>query len=235
MSGMVHVCCLGGNKTFTPIAVGLGYKYGARLPHVVHSDLYFADQNWHKPERRRYMEYISRYRPVMATVLDLEREEQLPEVLDWAEEAAQHADKVLVIPKYDGGIAKLPRTINGKPIVLAYSVPSRYGGTTVPVEEFAGWPVHLLGGNPFKQRDAYLALSRASEVISCDGNYHQKQATRFCQFFLPEGMKGARNRFWPTLKEFDGQKWPGPNPPAEAFRRSCIAIMDFWRQTLEGK
>ena len=49
------VYCAGGNARFAQIAIDAGYKYGARLPATVYHPVYFADQDWHAPDRARYM------------------------------------------------------------------------------------------------------------------------------------------------------------------------------------
>lgn len=94
---LVVIFCSDGAPRWTPIAIEHGYRYGAQLPGTVypeHGPLYFADQDWRAPRRDRYMAELARLRPTMATVLDWEREQQLPEVLEWAEEAAQYVELV---------------------------------------------------------------------------------------------------------------------------------------------
>jgi len=182
------------------------------------------------PDRAAYMAALAEHRPYMATVLDLERADQLPEVLGWAEEAARHVQVVMLIPKASGVITRLPRRIGGADVRLGYSVPTRYGGTFVPVWEFDGWPVHLLGGSPHKQ----MALRRYMDVVSVDGNMSSKMATKFCGFWVPGTARYASDRWWPTLLEADGVRWgDGSNSaggPDEAFRRSCENIMRAWRK-----
>lgn len=206
-----------------------GFRYGAQLPGTVYGPLHFADQDWRRPNRAAYMAALARHRPAMATVLDWEREEQLGEVLSWAEEAASHVARVLLIPKVIGGIGRLPGRVGGADVVLGYSVPSRYGGTDLPLWEFAGRPVHLLGGSPAQQMQAWAHLAPMAEVVSADGNYAGKLALAACQFYSPRPVAGASNRRWPTLAEADGRRWEG-NGPCEAFRRSCDSIMAEWRR-----
>jgi hypothetical protein len=192
--------------------------------------LYFADQDWRKPNRTRYMAALAEHRPTMATVLDWEYEEQLPDVLDWAEEAAQYVERVLIVPKVVGGIPSIPRRINGRDVVLGYSVPTKYAGTPVPIWSFSGWPVHLLGGSPHKQIDVYLHMQPIADVVSIDGNMHNKMATERCAFW--RRRPGSKGR-WIVLQEADGQKW-GNDALYEAFRRSCENIMAVWR-SLNGR
>ena len=222
------IYCAEGNRALAGIAIEAGFRYGAQLPGTIYFPLFFADQDWRKPNRAAYMAALEKHRPVMATVLDWERPEQLPEVLNWAEEAAQHVERVLIVPKVVGGIGQIPRRIGGRDVILAYSVPTRYGGTQLPLWEFAGWPVHLLGGSPQAQMQAWAHLTPVADVVSVDGNYASKMAVRYCQFWMPGTARYARNRYWPTLREADGDTW-GRDAPHEAMRRSCTNIVLAWQ------
>jgi hypothetical protein len=149
---------------------------------------------------------------------------QLPEVLAWAEDASRFVRVVVIIPKVSGAIDCLPRSIAGAEVRLGYSVPTRFGGTCVPVWEFAGWPVHLLGGAPHRQ----MELARYLDVRSVDGNMAQKLAVRWCQFWCPGTAREASNRWWPKLSEVGDYRKEGA--PYEAFERSCRNIRDAWRR-----
>jgi hypothetical protein len=227
MSGPTLIYCADGNQRFAEIAIQAGYEYGAQLPNTVYFPVYFADQDWKNPDRKRYMAALAEYKPSLASVLDWESPEQLDEVLSWAEEAAQYVETVMIIPKVMGGIPRIPRSIGGKPVRLGYSVPTKFGGTSLPVWEFHGWPVHLLGGSPRVQ----MRLTHYLNVVSVDGNFALKMATRNCQFFDHTGTsRHAKNRYWPTLKEAHGAMWDGGDAPYEAFERSCKNIMKAWRR-----
>jgi len=191
------IYCADGNPRFAQIAIDAGFRYGARLPGTTYHPLYFADQDWKNPDRRTYMAELAAHKPHMATVLDLEREEQLPDVLAWAEEAAQFVEVVVIVPKLFDAIAHLPRAIGGAEVRLGYSVPTRYGGTFVPTWEFAGRPVHLLGGSPHRQ----MEMCHYLDVRSVDGNMMNKMAARHCQFWVPGTARYADNRWWPTIRE----------------------------------
>jgi hypothetical protein len=226
------IYCADGNARFAEIAIEAGFTYGAQLPRTVYFDPAFVDQKWRNPNRAKYMAALAQYRPRIATVLDWERQGQLSEVLEWAEEAAQFTETVVIIPKVWGGIARLPRQIGGKPVRLGYSVPTGFAGTSVTLWEFMGWPVHLLGGSPLTQYQ--LSQYCGLNVVSVDCNYHQKIATRYNQFFEPIRVNYARNKNWPTLREANGgRKWGDgsatADAPYEAFRRSCENIMKMWR------
>lgn len=228
------IYCASGNKRYAEIAVSHGFLYGGQLPGTVYTEiapLYFADQDFKKPRYLAYKRCLARHNPPLATVLDWEEMRRLGEILMRAEEIAKHCQEVLIIPKVVGGIKYLPRQVAGKPVRLAYSVPTGYAKTDVPIDEFGDWPVHLLGGSPLKQ----LELSRLLNVKSADGNYAQKMASKWNQFFVPDGSaRYARNRFWPTLREANGGvNWGDGSAvagaPYEAFERSCKAIMQMWR------
>jgi GNAT superfamily N-acetyltransferase len=159
----------------------------------------------------------------MATVLDWEREDQLPEVLRWAEAAAEYvAETIILIPKVMGGIDRLPRQIGGREVRLGYSVPTKFGATGIPAWEFAGWPVHLLGGSPHRQHD----LTRYMDVRSVDGNYAMKLAQRNAQVYSSIRLPGAHVQRWPSLVEaYQRIEW---DAPAAAWELSCINIRAMW-------
>jgi hypothetical protein len=209
------IYCAAGNRRFAQIALDAGFRYGAQLPNTIYHSPYFVDQNWRKPDRNRYMTALATHKPHMATVLDLERDEQLPEVLDWAQEAAAHVQVVVVIPKAQGIIAHLPRFINGTEVRLGYSVPTRFAGTEVPVWEFTGWPVHLLGGSPQNQ----LRLARYLNVQSADGNAAQRAA-----------LTGIE---WRRGKWGRGQADLGTDMPYHVFATSCRNIVAAWQALSE--
>lgn len=221
------IYCADGNRRFARIAIEAGFLYGAQLPKTIYFAPYFADQDFKRPRYTGYIRSLRKWKPYLASVLDIMELRRLDEYLMRAEEVSQFCEEVMLIPKVNGIIKQLPREINGKRVRLGYSVPTRFGGTTVPVSEFQDWPVHLLGGSPNKQ----FELSKEMNVVSCDGNYAQLMS-RYNQFFYPERYHPARNPIWPTLLEFHGEKWGDgsatADAPYEAFRRSCKNIMAMW-------
>lgn len=204
------IYCAAGNSRFAQIAIDAGFLYGAQLPNTIYHPPYFVDQNWRKPNREKYMAALALHRPHIATVLDLERDEQLPEVLAWAEDAAAHVQVVVIIPKAQGIVADLPRTVGGAKVRLGYSVPTQFAGTELPVWDFVGWPVHLLGGNPQNQ----MKLARYLDVRSIDGNAAQRAA-------LSWGME------WRAGKWERGARYASDGP-YYAFAASCRNIRQAW-------
>lgn len=183
------IFCLGSNRRFMPIARAAGWWAGARLPATLyesHYPLAFADQNWSAYQRallrsprsaavRRaaYMHAVAVARPIMASVLDWERPDQLSEILDWAAEIAPHVEHIMLIPKVVNQAERLPDCIGGKPVVLGYSIPTTHGGTRCQLSEFDGRRVHLLGGSPRQQiQAAQLLIEKGpnARLISADSN-----------------------------------------------------------------
>ena len=217
------IYCASGNARFAKIAVDAGWLYGCQFPGAAHPEvapIWFADQDWKKPDRTKYMAALKKYRPARATVLDLERDNQIDEVLDWAQEAAQWVQSVVIIPKVCGIIDRIPEQVSGVDVVLGYSVPTRYGGTFVPVWEFGNRPVHLLGGSP----QAQMKLCHYLNVVSADGSMASRMATTRCQFWTNGNGTVGNDRYWPNLTGW------GKDAPDEAFRRSCVNIMAAWRK-----
>ncbi|MFA6270734.1 MAG: DUF6610 family protein [Candidatus Paceibacterota bacterium] len=230
------IFCAGNNADFMDIAIDAGLLPGVRdVDHVTHRP-YLTDQDWKRPDFDRYEALLAEHRPHIATVLDWERRAQLDEVLRWAEMAARYVQIVVIIPKVIGGIAQLPHTVGGKPVRLGYSVPTQFAGPydierynlIVPLSEFANWSgkggVHLLGGSPQSQMHLYRRLGN---VQSVDGNMILDRANA-CQFWAYPPIQGAKNRHFPQLQEAGGEsyKW---DANAEAFRRSCVNVMQAWR------
>lgn len=217
------VYCAAGNARFARIAIDHGFLYGAQLPHTsFYFPLWFADQDWKVPRRAAYMRALAQHRPYLATVMDLEHPAQRQEVLEWAEEAAAHVSEVLIIPKYSGAIRTLPTHIGGKAIRLGYSVPTSYGGTTVPVLEFGAWPVHLLGGNPRNQ----LRLAADLNVVSADGNAIQRAAL---------WNKIFDGHAWVRAKKYYGRHIWERDLIYRCFEESCQNLMAMWRDFYDSE
>ncbi len=227
------IYCADGNRRFAEIAIRRGYLYGAQLPNTVYFPPAFTDQDWRgfkkakTAERRaelrkRYFDTLERYRPRLATVLDWELPEQLLEVLDWAEQAAQWVtEAVIIIPKVVGGIKQLPREIGGKQVRLGYSAASSFSGTPVSLGEFRGWPVHCLGGSVSVQMHVARTIPT---TLSADGNYIQQQARSLCQFYSPSFR--AKNNQWPKLSE--AGIYTKHDSPYLAFELTCIGVPMAW-------
>ena len=225
----MQILCAGGNKRYVEIGFMHGFMHGARLPNQSehYASIFFADQNWKTPNLDAYLKSIKKYRPYLATVRDWESKKQFEEVMEWGKAISPFVRKIIIIPKVLQGIPRIPPTIGGKEVVLGYSIPTSHGGTTIPIEEFEGWPIHILGGSPQKQISIWKQLRKKSRVISCDGNYMLKLA-RNNQFWSPKAIKSAKNRFWPQLQEV-GAGMITHDSNYEACRRTCESIKNSWQ------
>jgi len=217
MTALIY--CAAGSSKFAPIAIRHGWLYGAQLPGFVYHAPHFIDQNWRKPDRVKYMRALEEHRPALATVLDFERPEQYAEVMAWAKEAAALvSEAVIIIPKVVGSIPDIPQSIGGRTVRLGYSVPTRFAGTGVPVWEFAGRDVHLLGGSP-QQQMKFAQHATGARVMSADGNYAQKVA-RWGKVCIGKGEQ---------LKDI-GNPEIQTDIPYCAFEISVINIRNAWQR-----
>lgn len=221
------VYCAGGNPRLSQIAYDAGWKLGMRsdestldLPQV------FIDIDYKRPDWQRHVEVVAKYRPKYATIPDLSEsevsEEDVERALRQREELAQYCEIPLVVPKLAGQLAMLPPDV-----AIGYSVPSSYGGVKFGIWEVAqyleGRRVHLLGGSPKKQIEAYLQLSPYSQVMSADGNYAQRQAVRFGEYW--------ERHCW---LEHPGVKSKQKDIYYEAWQWSCENLLAYWRGIASG-
>jgi hypothetical protein len=178
------------------IAVLMGMAYGfqsggtacANAKANGYHKVAFVDNEYTAYRHDVHLRDVKEHRPKYATVRDAMTEEQcraagieyfpLSRILDWAEELAEHADNVIVIPKYDC-LDDIPEKF-----VLGYSIPTSHGGTPLSWERFKGRRVHLLGGSWSKQLSYLAALG--DDVVSLDMNYVYKTAM-WGSFVTPEG------------------------------------------------
>ena len=183
-------CCL---------AVQAGLKYGIQSAHYrlcpyTHElsgrhEVAFIDNDYFNYEHSKHLAAVKELKPKYATVRDVMTEEQcaaagmeyysLGVILEWAEELAEYAENVIVIPKYDC-LDKIPDKF-----MLGYSVPTSHGGTPLPVEMFKGRRIHLLGGS-WKNQLAHMA-ALGDDVVSLDTNYVQNIAKQWGEYIDPEG------------------------------------------------
>jgi hypothetical protein len=159
-----------------------------RLPGV---RLGFMDNEWHDYDHAAHLAAVAETKPKYATVRDIMTREQcekagvdfysIPEVLDMAAEVAEHADNVIIIPKYDC-LDQIPEEY-----VIGFSVPTSYGGTPMPASALRGRRVHLLGGSWNNQR-SYLDIL-GDDVVSLDNN-HLLRVCEWGDFTYADGSRG---------------------------------------------
>lgn len=171
-AGAVGLCC---------VAIRFGWLYGTNSTHAccaladhwkMHR-LAFLDNPYRLYDHDEHAAMVREFRPKYATTRDAMSEEQcaaagieyypIEQIIEWAHELDEHADNVIVIPKYHEAVEQIPEQF-----VLGYSIPSSHGGTPLPTERFAGRRVHLLGGTPLTQYRYWQRLQ--DEVVSIDNN-----------------------------------------------------------------
>ena len=148
----------------------------------------FIDNDYFNYNHELHLACVKQHRPKYATVADVMSKEQceqnganfysLEQIMDWAEELREYADNVIVIPKIDV-LDKIPDYF-----MVGYSIPTKHGGTTLPVEMFKGKKLHLLGGS-WTDQLAHLLLF-GEDVISLDNNYENHRA-EYGQYTDPDG------------------------------------------------
>lgn len=219
------IYCAGGNKRFSDIAIENGFLFGSQLPACVYHYPYFADQDWKKPQKEKYISLIKKHLPKMATVIDIESDETRTEAIEWGNRISRYVDKIIIIPKIE---CDIPRYINGKEVVVGYSVPTKYGGTDLPISMFKGRKIHLLGGSPHRQMDIFL--ENRNDIYSADGNYHQKMAIEHNKVWVAKEKTKRKNSARGTfvkLSDYLGEKCE-KDCPYVAFELSCKNIMAEW-------
>lgn len=136
----------------------------------------FIDIDWKNYEFNKHLEIVVKIQPYLTIARDIETLKNLDKILKEAEILKKYSKFVAVVPKDPALSGKVDKLIP-KYFLLAYSVPTKYGGTKIPVSYFDR-PVHLLGGRPDIQR----SLANNMNVFSFDCNRFTYDA-RFGDYF----------------------------------------------------
>jgi hypothetical protein len=177
------------------IAAAHGWLPGARYTNLRDTKrigrLGFLDINWRKYDFTRHIEAARLTRPVMTIARDIEDGRDLKRIVDQAFKLLEFARHVILVPK-DRLLEKRLGVAIPEEFVLGFSVPTRYGGTTLSPLAFKR-PVHLLGGRPDVQR----ALADKMPVVSIDANRFTLDAAFGDYFdgdtFRPHPLGGYHN------------------------------------------
>ena len=106
---------------------------------------------------------------VKITVFDVCSINDLDDILKEAERLSEYCKLVALVPK-DLKLENRFAELIPEDFLLAYSVPTKYGGTKIACSSFDR-PVHLLGGRPDVQRQ----LAEQLNVVSIDCNRFGKR------------------------------------------------------------
>lgn len=156
------------SATVLRIAVAHGWLPGARYTNLrdvrEYRRLGFLDIDWRNYDFKRHLDAAKVSRPRITVARDVEDKKNLNRVIDQAYRLLEYSKFVVIVPKDRRLEGNLERGIPEE-FILGFSVPTRYGGTTLSPEAFTR-PVHLLGGRPDVQR----ALGEKMPVFSLDTN-----------------------------------------------------------------
>ncbi len=163
----------------------------------------FVDNDFKNYDHRQHVSVVARLHPKYATVRDVMTPEQcraeqveyysLGQILDYADELADFAEHIIVIPKYDC-VDQIPDRY-----MLGYSTPTSYGGAPGGIVELMAnskRPVHLLGGAWEQQRR--LLYHSGMNIISLDFNHIHKLAMTGV-FVDPLGREFRLNQAMPRF------------------------------------
>lgn len=155
---------------------------------VLSLDINFVDNEFKEYEHDKHVAAVKALSPRYATVRDIMTRSQcetagidfyeFDEIIDMAREVGQHAENVIIVPKYDC-LDQIPEEF-----MLGYSIPTAYGATPIPIDRYRGRRVHLLGGNWKRQRNALGILGE--DVVSLDNN-HLMNIARWGLCYTPDG------------------------------------------------
>ncbi len=170
------------SKKVLSIASEFGWLPGARYTNlrdiktVKFKQRGFLDIDWKNYSFGAHLAAAESHRPKLTIARDVECINQLDNILAEAEELSKHSTHVAIVPKDIKMSGRIDELIPDK-YMLAYSVPTKYGGTSLGLENFYR-PVHLLGGRPDVQR----RLANEMPVASLDCNRFTFDA-RFGDYF----------------------------------------------------
>ena len=158
------------SKKAIVLATENGWFPGARYTNlrdvktVPFQNIGFLDIDWKNYDFNKHIEIAAATKPKITIARDVESISELDNILVEAEELKRYSSLVAIVPK-DVRLADRLEELIPKDFILAYSVPTKYGGTCIPTKYFKR-QVHLLGGRPDVQRN----LANELNVISFDCN-----------------------------------------------------------------
>ena len=181
----------------------------------------FLDIDWKNYDFHKHLNAVAQYRPKRTIARDVECIFSLDVILREAECLLQYCDHVAVVPKDPNLNGRLHELIP-ESFVLGYSVPTKYGGTSVSMDSFDR-PVHLLGGRPDTQR----SLAKRLKVFSLDCNRFTLDAQFGDYFdgqtFRPHPVGGYERCLRDSLANIN-ELWHDYEPHAEVMKMVKVAI-----------
>lgn len=143
----------------------------------------FIDIDWKNYDFKKHLRAVKDHRPLVTVANDLTCLSHFDKTLEQAYELLEWAKSVVLVPK-DVRLGPDLAHLIPNDFILGYSVPTRFGGTSIPVECFGGRRIHLLGGRPDVQR----RLAESLDVLSLDVNRFTLDA-KFGDYFDGEKFR----------------------------------------------
>lgn len=174
------------SKKVQRISIEFGWRASARYTNLrdvkEFSKVDFIDIDFKNYDFDKHIYAVKKCRPHLTVAQDIFKIKQIDEVMRQAEQLNRYSDKVIIVPKDNKFKGNLEKMIPKK-FLFGYSVPTKYGGTSLDPSEFKR-PVHLLGGRP----DAQWRLARKMNVYSLDCNRFTLDAA-FGDYFVGDKFK----------------------------------------------
>jgi hypothetical protein len=139
-----------------------------------------------------HLETVKRERPLLAVAPDIEDESEVNETISKADQLAEYAEIVIVVPK-----AVKPSEI---PDRFRVGIPAqeRFGGVPWPLWEYLGCgDVHILGGSPKKQREISNYLEEVASVDSASA----AKAAKFGSVWMGDSWKTLNTNYYDRIEK----------------------------------
>lgn len=181
-----------GRPDLVSVAENYGWLRGSRLDYIGRHEsrgheIEFIDIHWEDPDREGLIEAASRHEPRYVIAGDYDGT-NYDDVNRCGRHLREYSENVIVVPHEPGDLQHVPEWA-----VVGYSTPTQYAGTDIPVWEYHGHDVHILGGTIDEMLEVYAYL--ADDVVSMDCNSFHRGATSFAKWWggsSPHWMKLAR-------------------------------------------
>lgn len=174
------------SKRVQNLAVNQGWIPSARYTNLrdvkSFTEIGFIDIDFKNYSFAKHLEAVMAFKPHLTVARDVFDLKDLDEILIEAEMLNKYAEKVIIVPKDIRFKGQIDNLIPEK-FLLGYSVPTKYGGTSLDPSEFRR-PTHLLGGRPDVQRK----LAEKINVYSFDCNRFTLDAG-FGDYFVGDKFK----------------------------------------------
>lgn len=181
---LLFFCNGGGTSKYDLAAKKAGWLLGINsgANNLPKERVYMIDNNWKNYNHKRHVMLCQEYKPIIATIKDLEDKEAIFKSLEGSLDFLPFVKKVMVIPKvYSAKEINNFLSVWGLEdrYILGFPV-GRYSHLAClqTFKELKNVPVHLLGGSPNKQAKAYdfFNKDKVDRVFSIDSNYSQRVA-----------------------------------------------------------